>query len=362
MAPMPRPRKPYVHRETTRHGKAVWYFRRGEGKRTRLHGEYESPEWLRDYNAALGAEQGDEPPKRMIAGTLGWLIDRYMDSVAFVTMAPGTQKGKRGILNRVKARAGDKPLSHITPKRIAEGRDARSATPAAASNYVRTVRAMFAWAVKAELMATNPAAGVDSRAPKTDGHHTWTLDEVRQFWAAHPIGTMPRLAMDIMLFTGMRRSDAVLFGRQHVRDGWARYRSAKTSVDVVLPLLPPLARSIEATPTKGLTFLTTQRGMPFQSAASFGNWFRDQCVAAGVPGRAHGLRKAGATIAAENGASDQQLMAMFGWTDAKQAGVYTRRAQRAVLAGQAGRLLIVDEDATSIPAPAGAGPRTLKRE
>jgi len=29
---------------------------------------------------------------------------------------------------------------------------------------------------------------------------------------------------------------------------------------------------------------------------------------------AHGLRKAGATIAAENGATDQQLMAMFGWT------------------------------------------------
>lgn len=28
----------------------------------------------------------------------------------------------------------------------------------------------------------------------------------------------------------------------------------------------------------------------------------------------HGLRKAGATIAADNGATDEQLMAIFGWT------------------------------------------------
>jgi hypothetical protein len=47
------------------------------------------------------------------------------------------------------------------------------------------------------------------------------------------------------------------------------------------------------------------------------NWFRDRCVEAGVPGRAHGLRKAGACIAEENGATTPQLMAMFGWRTAK---------------------------------------------
>ena len=52
-------------------------------------------------------------------------------------------------------------------------------------------------------------------------------------------------------------------------------------------------------------------------------------------GRAHGLRKAGATIAAENGASDRQLMAMFGWATARQAGVYTRKASSKTLAREA---------------------------
>jgi hypothetical protein len=38
----------------------------------------------------------------------------------------------------------------------------------------------------------------------------------------------------------------------------------------------------------------------------------DRCFEARVPGRAHGLRKAGATVAANNGATAHQLMAMFG--------------------------------------------------
>ena len=31
IATMPRPRPPHLHREITRHGKAVWYVRIGKG-------------------------------------------------------------------------------------------------------------------------------------------------------------------------------------------------------------------------------------------------------------------------------------------------------------------------------------------
>ena len=68
---------------------------------------------------------------------------------------------------------------------------------------------------------------------------------------------------------------------------------------------------------------------------SFGTWFRLACKAAGVPGRAHGLRKAGASLAAERGATEDQLMAIFGWTDPGIARIYTRKARRAVMAGAA---------------------------
>jgi hypothetical protein len=49
---------------------------------------------------------------------------------------------------------------------------------------------------------------------------------------------------------------------------------------------------------------------------------------------AHGLKKAGATIAAENGATTRQLMAMFDWDTPSMAGVYTRAAEKKRLASE----------------------------
>ena len=68
------------------------------------------------------------------------------------------------------------------------------------------------------------------------------------------------------------------------------------------PFLPPLARSIDAAPTGDLAFIAGERGKPM-TKESFGNWFREACQSAGVPGSAHGLRRAGPTRAAENGAT-----------------------------------------------------------
>ena len=344
MIAMPRPRKPYTQREKTRHGKTVWYFRKGDGPRIRLHGDYEDPEWLSDYEDALASSQQAEPKVRSSNGTLGWLIERYYDSLSFAGLAKGTQKARRSILNRVKETGGNLLIKQLTRGTVVSGRDRRSATPAAAVNFVKTMKALFNWAVEAEHMTSNPASDLKNPQPKTDGHHTWTIEEVLQFWEKHPTGTRARLAMDILLFTGMRSSDAVLLGHQHIRKDWLHYRSIKTSIEVDAPVLPALRQSIDATKTGNMTILITEHGGPFKSAASFGNWFREQCKLAEVPGRAHGLRKAGATIAAENGASDQQLMALFGWTDARQAGLYTRKANRGKLAGEAARMLGEGQD------------------
>jgi hypothetical protein len=45
----------------------------------------------------------------------------------------------------------------------------------------------------------------------------------------------------------------------------------------------------------------------------------------------HGIRKFGATRAADMGATEHQLMALFGWSSTKQAGVYTKKANRVKL-------------------------------
>ena len=88
-----------------------------------------------------------------------------------------------------------------------------------------------------------------------------------------------------------------------------------------------------------MTFLVTEFGKPFTSAG-FGNWFRDRCNEAGLPQcSAHGVRKAAAVRAAENGATTHELMAMFGWMTLKEAERYTKAAERKRLAGRAATLL-----------------------
>ena len=84
---------------------------------------------------------------------------------------------------------------------------------------------------------------------------------------------------------------------------------------------------------------------------SFGNFFADACKAAGVPGSAHGLRKLGATRAANAGATVAQLEAIFGWSGGRMAAHYTREADRTRLAREAIDKLAKPELGTSIPAP-----------
>jgi integrase len=158
-------------------------------------------------------------------------------------------------------------------------------------------------------------------------------------------GSKARLALALLLYTGTRRSDVVQLGRQHLRDGWIKFRVYKNHtrkhVEVEVPVIPELQKVIDDTPGKGdLTFLVSVHGRPWANGDSFGNRFRDWCMAAGLPHcSSPGLKKAGATIAAEN-ATESQLMAIYGWSDLKMAALYTRKANRKRLARDAMRHLV----------------------
>ena len=80
---MPRPRLPHLHRETSRHGRTVWYVRVGKGPRIRLKAEFGSPEFEAEYQAAIAGKprpgRGEAP-----SGTLAWLIARYRETSAWL--------------------------------------------------------------------------------------------------------------------------------------------------------------------------------------------------------------------------------------------------------------------------------------
>lgn len=196
-----------------------------------------------------------------------------------------------------------------------------------------------------EAIAGKTATKSSEAAEKTArGSLRWLIEEVHQYEARHPIGTKARLALALLLFTGQRRSDVVRFGRQHVKSGWLTFTQAKNQnrkpITLSIPILPELQAVLDATPSTNMNFLVTEFGKPFTSNG-FGNRFRKWCDEAELLHvSAHGLRKAGAVIAAENGATERQLMAIFGWSTMKEAARYTRAARQKVLAASAMPLLI----------------------
>jgi len=291
MKPDMRLRLPHLHKEITRHGKTAWYVRLRGGPRFHILGTYGSPEFLAAYQEAI--VQNGTPNRqggfKDGVGSLAWLIARYRDSLAWEQLAVATRRQRENIFLQVIKTAGNEPFTAITRKTIIEGIDRRKASPFAAKDFLKAMRGLFSWALDAEHVKTNPTIDIVAPVPRTEGFHVWTEDEIDRFEARWPIGTRERLAIAILLYTGLRRGDAARLGPQHVKDRVITIRTEKTNTLVVIPVLPILADIIAATPTGDLAFITTK------GKDSFGQWFIRACRAAEVPGTAHGLRKAGAT-------------------------------------------------------------------
>lgn len=207
---------------------------------------------------------------------------------------------------------------------------------------------MFTWAKEAGLVQANPARDVRRVYTSSEGHHTWTEAEIEHYKERHPLGTKAHLALMIMLLTGVRKSDAVKLGRQHERKGadgktlvfTATKNKGRKPVRIEIPLLPELQKVLDASKTGDMTYLVTEHGRPF-SVAGFGNKMRSWCDEAGLPEcSSHGLRKAAATTAAENGASVHMLMSMFGWLTFSEAERYTAAVERRKLAANGMGLMI----------------------
>jgi len=320
------------------------YLRCAGMKPIRLYEPEGTPEFAQEYEQALHRMTAAIPGR--VRGSFQWLIIKYFSSPEFLYLMPRTQKIRRRILERicgVKTRA-DAGYRQLLPRHVRDMRDELASTPEAGNGRVKALRQVFKWAIERDLADHNPAASVPYFPPANpDGFHTWSEPEITCFEACHPIGTKARLAMALLLYTGVRRGDVVRLGPQLERDGCLVFTEEKNAAHApkerTLPILPELRRAIDAAPSGHLAYLVTEFGKPF-SAPGFGNWFRKRCDEAGLIGcSAHGLRKAGAVRAAEAGATTKQLMAIFGWRSAKMADRYTLAADRKKLAAESIHLL-----------------------
>jgi integrase len=338
---MRRPPK-HVQGFIDRHGKPRFYLRRKGYPRLPLPGLPWSPEFMAAYHKAMA-----EKPvlsigaDRVVPRSIRALAIAYYDSAAFKALdADSTQGVYRNIIDRFcreidKAGkpCGDKSAVTMKSHHIEKLMEARADKPDSANGLRKVLREMMKVAKKLGWRDDDPTQGVKKIKPKKmGGFHRWTEAEITKFEERHAIGSRARLAMALGLYTGQARQDVILMGEQHVTDevlDWVRKKTEdKTGFELAIPVHPELRKIIDATPSGHLNFLVTEFGKPF-TAAGFGNWFRDQCNAAGLKHCSfHGLRKAAATRLADAGCDPIEIAAITGHASLKEVERYTKTRDR----------------------------------
>lgn len=332
----------YVREDVDRHGNVRIYVVRPGCRKVRIREMPGTDAFIAAYHAAMAGEIIAKSSYKRVAlaqGSFSSLCLAYYASAEWRRLDAGTQAWRRRHLKRICETKGELPYAQLTMKAVKLLRNELEEKPGVANERLAAIKALLGWAFEAGHMDSNPAVGVQPFRHHSEGFHTWTAEEVKQYEARHPVGTKARLAMALLLHTAGRREDAVRLGPQHTRNGRVRFTQAKNEhrkpVLVDIPLSPELARIIEATPTGHMAFLVTAYGRPF-THRGFGHWFRQRCDEAGLPQcSAHGLRKAAATRLAESGATVEEIMAVTGHRSLRQIEVYTRAANRALMADHA---------------------------
>jgi integrase len=345
----------YVSRFKDRNGKDRFRFRKG-GIVAYIHGTPWSEEFMRQYATLLDqtAPVATVNGRRTKAGTLDALVVSYYRSPEFRALKPSTQHHRRRILDRFCPEYGDllvKGLRRDHVRRIVADKAER--TPEAANNLVKVLRVVLKYAISIDMIDANPATGIRRYRSHGEGFPTWTKDDIAKFEAKFAIGTRPRLALGLLLFTAQRVSDVALMGWQQVSSNGnaIKVQQQKTGKKLELPLHPDLKAMLVAAPRTNLRFLMTERGAPF-TAKSLGDCFKKQCRIAGLPDRsAHGLRKAAATHLANKGCNPSQIAAFTGHKSLKEVAHYTAAADQASLARQALTILIGPEGERELSNP-----------
>ncbi len=325
----------YIQEYVDRHGKVRRYFRRAGYPKATLDGLPYSKEFMEAYQAALdGQELKAIPPgkSKERQDSISALIAAYYQSHGYKGLSASTKSTYRGILERFRFQHGDKPVKLLERNHIKRILASKSDTPAAANNLLRMLKMLMVFAMDEGYRKDDPTTGIKPVKGKRQGFNTWSEADIQKFESAHPVGSKARLAFDLLLYTGQRRSDVVRMGRQHVREGVMLITQQKTGSRVEIPIHQHLRETVETSETGDLTFLVTKFGKPF-TPAGFTNWFRDMVNEAGLKDLSpHGLRKAVCRRLAEAGCTPHEIMSISGHKNLKEVTLYTEAANRKSLA------------------------------
>src|SRR5262249_33955744 len=150
-----------------------FYFRRRGYPHARLSGLPWSPSFMAAYEAAMSGPRTAIGAGRIKPGSVAAVVAEYLDSQQFFgSKSAGTQRMRRGILERFRAAYGGRPVALLLPEWIEALLDSKP--PHAARSWLVTLRSLCKFAKKRNYLRTDPTANIKLASIKGDGFHTWT--------------------------------------------------------------------------------------------------------------------------------------------------------------------------------------------
>jgi integrase len=337
MMSMPRRLPPYVERNHVK-GRTYLSFRRGKGQRIRLPNDPTSSEFITAYQIAL---LGQSEPIRdrfvqAAPGTIASLIASYMKSAEYIGLRDTSKAGYVSRLEMLRTEHGHRTVTGLSRERIITGiLQPFADRPGAALDTLKKLRILIRHAINIGWLKHDPSLGI--KRPKIQRIRSWTEDEIEAFRTKWPLGSKQRLAFELFLNTGQRRSDVVRMSWSHITpDSKIVVSQQKTGRRLLIPLHRDLVTTLGGAKREHISILTTMFGKPF-TVDGFSQWMREAITEAGLPlgCQPHGLRKATGRRLAEAGATAKMIMSVLGHTTLAEAERYTEEADQAGLAEDA---------------------------
>ena len=176
---------------------------------------------------AKGGDPAAEKRAQRHRGTFAEVADRYV--AEYARRQNKSWKQADALVRRHLLPRWGKLPAHSISRSDVRSLMSRIEAPIVANQVLAAASAIFSWAIKQELITTNPCRGID-RNPTTSRERVLSASELPKYWRAFDdAGLVASSALKMILLTGQRPGEVAHMRAEHIKDGWWELPGAPTA-------------------------------------------------------------------------------------------------------------------------------------
>ena len=168
---------------------------------------------------------------------LNEVIDQYVNSRAFKSLAPSSKRQYMDALDKFDSRFGRKNIDAIRRSDIVGMLEEYSDTPAMANRFARVTSVLFSFALDHDYVQGNPASRLKKQ--RIGSWARWYPEEVAKIIALKD--RVVSTAVALAWYTGQRESDVLAMQWSDISKGHIRLRQRKTGHVMLIKIHSDLA-------------------------------------------------------------------------------------------------------------------------